>query len=104
MNESQNERDLHFEESLGRVLGSGVVASSLFLAVGLVLSLMGAASSIAKLLLTGGLLLLMATPPARVIVSAATYLLRRDWLFAALTLIVFLELLASVLAAFRITA
>jgi uncharacterized membrane protein len=45
--------------------------------------------------------LLMATPAARVILSAFTYLRRRDWTFAILTLVVLLELVASVFLAFK---
>jgi uncharacterized membrane protein len=36
-----------------------------------------------------------------VVLSTASYLRRRDWLFATLTLIVLLQLLASVVVALR---
>jgi uncharacterized membrane protein len=36
-----------------------------------------------------------------VILSAVTYLRRRDWAFSTLTLVVLLELVASVFVAFR---
>jgi uncharacterized membrane protein len=93
--------DRGFEAALGRLLGIGVVASSVCLAAGLVLALARPASGPQALLLTTGLLLLMATPAARVILSAVTYLRRRDWAFAILTLVVLLELVASVFVAFR---
>jgi len=42
---------------------------------------------------------LLATPVARVVVSIGQYVSERDWTFAALTLIVLLELMASAAAA-----
>jgi uncharacterized membrane protein len=95
-----SERDRKFESALGRLLGAGILASTVCLAVGLPLALTGTAVSVARLLLTAGLVLLMATPIARVLVSVVTYARRRDWLFALLTLIVLLELGASIVAAF----
>ena len=93
--------DRGFESALGRLLGIGVLSSSACLALGLALTLLRPAHGAQRTLLTTGLLLLMATPIARVAVSAVTYARRRDWLFAALTGIVLLELFASVAAAFR---
>jgi ABC-type branched-subunit amino acid transport system permease subunit len=90
--------DRGFEAALGRLL---VVASSGCLAAGLVLALARPTRGPQGLLLTIGLLLLMATPAARVILSAFTYLRRRDWVFAILTLVVLLELVASVFVAFK---
>ncbi len=91
--------DRDFESSLGRVLGIGVLASTVCLAAGLVLTLLRPADGPQRALLTTGLLLLMATPIARVAVSAVIYTRRRDWVFAALTAIVLLELFASIAAA-----
>ena len=51
-------------------------------------------------LLSTGLLLLLATPVARVVVSVIDYARERDWLFVTLTVIVLLELAASVLVSF----
>jgi hypothetical protein len=96
----QSVRDRRFESALGRVLGAGILASTVCLAAGLPLALSGTAVAVARLLLGAGLFLLMATPIARVVVSIVTYARRRDWLFAVLTLIVLLELGASVVAAF----
>ena len=93
--------DHGFEVTLGWVLGAGVLASTFCLAAGLVATLVRGESALARLLLSAGLVLLMATPIARVLLSAFTYLRRRDWLFAALTLIVFLQLVASVIVAFQ---
>ncbi len=92
-------RDLRFETTLGRVLGVGVVASSACLAAGLVLALFSPGGRAEHVLLATGLVLLMATPAARVVVSAAVYAMRKDWLFTTLTLIVLLELVASLVAA-----
>ena len=91
--------DRGFESALGRLLGIGVLASSACLALGLALTLLRPGEGAQRALLTSGLVLLMATPIARVAVSAFTYARRRDWLFAALTGIVLLELFASVAAA-----
>ena len=91
--------DARLERILANVLWTGVMASSFSLAVGLALTLVLGGSSSGPWL-TIGLLTLMATPVARVAVSAATYVMQRDWLFAVLTLLVLLELAASVGAAF----
>lgn len=98
---SRSTDDRGFESALGRLLGIGVLASTACLALGLALSLLRPAGGAQRSLLTMGLLLLMATPIARVAASAFTYTRRRDWLFAALTGIVLLELFASVAAAFH---
>jgi uncharacterized membrane protein len=95
------EDDRGFEAALGRLLRIGVIASSCCLAAGLALALASPTRGPQGPLLTIGLLLLMATPAARVILSAFTYLRRRDWTFAILTLVVLLELVASVFVAFK---
>ena len=87
------------ERILGYVLGIGVKASSVCLAAGLLVTLAGGSQSMARTLLTVGIVVLLATPVARVGASTVGYASRRDWLFVTLTLIVFGELLASVLAA-----
>jgi len=89
------------EKSLGRLLGVGVALSTIALGAGLVTALAGGSGAAATWLLTSGLLVLVGTPIARVAVSSIVYARRRDWLFAVLTLIVFGELLASIVAAVR---
>jgi len=86
---------------VGRVLRVGVTTSSICLAMGLVLSTINGNSGAAYILLTTGLVVLMATPVVRVMVSVVEYALERDWTFVTLTSIVLVELLASVVAAFR---
>ena len=54
---------------------------------------------VAGLLLSTGLLLLMATPAVRIAIAAAIYTRHREWLFATLTVVVIVELIASVFAA-----
>jgi uncharacterized membrane protein len=95
------ERDpFRLESVIGVVLRAGVMTSSACLAIGLVLSLSSAAAApAAGLLLRIGILVLLATPIARVLVSIVEYITARDWRFTALTLIVLVELLASVVAA-----
>lgn len=93
--------DRGFEVAIGRVLGIGVAASSACLAVGLVMTLASGGGTPARALLAMGLVLLMATPVARVALSALRYARRRDWIFAALTVIVLLELVASIIVAFQ---
>ena len=86
------------EQILGRVLGIGVAASSVCLGAGLLMTFAGGSTVIAGVLLTVGIVVLLATPVARVGVSTVGYASRRDWLFVALTLVVFAELLASIAA------
>jgi len=85
------------ERTIGAVLRAGVIASSLALAVGLLLQFMNA--PVAQVLLHAGILTLLATPVARVVVSIVGYIHVRDWTFSTLTAIVLLELLASAVAA-----
>ena len=87
------------EEIIGVVLRVGVATSSVCLAVGLTLSFVPSASSSAWWLLHIGIIVLLATPVARVMVSVVEYIIQRDWLFATLTVIVLLELMASAVAA-----
>ena len=97
------------ERTIGAVLRAGVIASSLALAVGLLLQFVNAPGAQlllqfmnapgAPLLLHAGILTLLATPVARVIVSIVGYIRGRDWTFSILTAIVLLELLASAVAA-----
>ena len=92
-------RDRRLEGAIGRVLWLGIMASSMCLAVGLVMTLAGSGEGVARLLLVTGLMLLLTTPAARVLISAVAYARQGDWLFVALTLVVLLELVASVVAA-----
>jgi len=95
------ERDLgRLEVVIGRLLRAGVLASSLCLACGLILTIAGISSAMAHMTLSAGLLVLLATPVARVIVSVAEYLRERDWMFVSLTLGVLLALAGSAVAAF----
>jgi len=88
------------ERWVGVVLRAGVMASSTCLAVGLLLVLINGEGGAAGLLLHTGIVVLLATPVARVVVSTAQYVIARDWAFTALTMIVLVELMASVVAAF----
>ena len=87
------------EEIIGTVLRAGVIASSVCLAVGLVLSLLTGGGAVTGFLLNTGIVVLLATPVVRVIVSTVQYVSERDWTFATLTFIVLLELAASAVAA-----
>jgi uncharacterized membrane protein len=91
--------DLGLERLLGRVLRVGVTISSICLGIGLLLALTDAGGGAGAAFLNVGLIALMATPAARVAVSIVEYLIERDWLFAALTTIVGVELAAAVVAA-----
>ena len=90
---------LRLEELIGGVLRAGVIASSICLGAGVVVSLIGAAPAFANALLQTGIVVLLATPVARVLVSVVDYAQQRDWRFTLLTLIVLVELLASAVAA-----
>jgi uncharacterized membrane protein len=94
-------RDSKMEDAIGRLLRIGVTTSSVCLAIGLALLLTAGSSRAANLLLNIGLVILMATPVGRVVISVGEYALERDWFFVAMTSIVLLELLASVVAATR---
>lgn len=87
------------ERLIGTVLRAGVMASSVCLAVGLVLSLATGGGAAAAFLLNAGIIILLATPVTRVIVSTIQYVIDRDWAFATLTFVVLLELVASAIAA-----
>ena len=93
------DRARQLERSIGVVLRVGVAASSVCLAVGLVLSLLTGEGTIANVLLNAGIIILLLTPVARVIVSIIEYIGERDWTFATLTIIVLVELMASAVAA-----
>ena len=88
------------ELTIGRVLRLGVVASSILLVAGLLLTLVDVADRVAGIVLTTAIVILLATPAARVMISVAEYVRERDWLFVALTLTVLLTLALSVVAAF----
>jgi uncharacterized membrane protein len=91
---------VNLERAVGSVLRGGVIVSSLCLALGLSVAIaLGSDGTLARILLHTGIIVLLATPVARVVVSIVQYTLNRDWTFAGLTTIVFLELLASAVAA-----
>jgi uncharacterized membrane protein len=91
--------DRRFELALGRILAIGIALSSVCLGTGLLLTLAGSGGSLSWDLLALGLVVLIATPAARVVASSIGYAIRRDWIFLALTLIVFAELAGSLYAA-----
>jgi uncharacterized membrane protein len=98
-----NERsaDNALEVTLGRVLRAGVRFSTAALAAGLASALGFGAGRVTTVLLVAGVVTLIATPVARVLISSIAYIRRHDWMFAALTLIVLAELVASIVAAVR---
>ena len=91
--------DIGLERAVGRVLRLGLGATTVCLTLGVLAALFGPAGRLSATLLASGVVILLATPAARVAVSVADYARERDWLFFALTLVVLLELLASVIAA-----
>jgi uncharacterized membrane protein len=91
---------VNLERAVGAVLRAGVIVSSACLALGLLVAVAaGSDGALATILLHTGIVVLLATPVARVVVSIVQYTLDRDWTFAGLTTVVFLELLASAVAA-----
>ena len=90
---------MSMERAIGAVLRFGVALSSSCLAVGLVTYLLAGDGELARLLLHTGIIVLLATPAARVVVSIGQYISERDWTFAALTMIVLAELIASAVTA-----
>jgi len=89
------------ERWLGRILTAGVLASTVLLAAGLLLQILGLEPGPATALTNVGLIVLMATPVARVVVSVTEYVLERDWLFAMLTTTVLIILLGSLAVSIR---
>jgi len=89
------------EVHLGRLLVTGVTISTVLLVIGLGLWLIDSYSSSALWFLNGGLIVLMATPIMRVFVSFAEYVAMRQWFFAAVTIVVLLELSVTVLVAVK---
>ena len=90
---------MKLEQIIAVVLRVGVMLSSVCLMLGLLLTIVWGGGALAQLCLQAGVIILLATPVSRVAVSIVEYTLARDWPFAALTTIVFFELLASAVAA-----
>ena len=88
------------EEMIGEVLRFGTIGSSTLFAIGLVMTLAGYRSGVARPLLEAALVILLATPAARVVISVIEYIRERDWVFVVLTLVVLLALAGSVVAAY----
>lgn len=89
------------EVRLGRVLVTGVTISAALLATGLGLWLSGSHMTASLWSLNAGLIVLMSTPILRVIVSFAEYVVMRQWFFAAVTIVVLLELSVTVVVALQ---
>ena len=93
--------DTRLELAIGLLLRTGVMVSSVCLALGLGLSSVPGLAAGGGWLMNAGLVILIATPVGRVAISVVEYVIDRDWLFAGLTMIVLAELVASVVAARR---
>lgn len=89
------------EHRLGRVFVAGLTASAAALVLGLILYFVAPDAKPSAFLLSAGLIALMATPLLRVVVSIAEYLRMRDWVFAALTIVVLAELMVTMVYALR---
>jgi len=87
------------EVQIGRLLVAGVTISALLLAIGLGMWLFDPGHWNALWLLNAGLIVLMATPILRVLLSFAEYIAMRQWFFAAVTILVLLELTVTVVVA-----
>jgi len=84
------------ERTIETALTAGLTASATLLFIGLVARWPAG--------LRFGILLLMLTPVVRVVVLTLGLLLRRDWLFGALSLVVLCVLLSGIAVSLRITA
>jgi uncharacterized membrane protein len=84
------------ERIVGRVLRIGSLTSTSILAAGL-LALVVPSFAPARTIIRVGLFVLLLTPVARVVASVVEYVRDRDWLFASLTFIVLVIVLASML-------
>ncbi len=85
------------ERVVGRVLRTGSTASTAILAVGLCIALVVPSFHPAQTIIRVGLFVLLLTPVSRVVASVIEYTRDRDWPFAALTLVVLVIVLASLL-------
>jgi uncharacterized membrane protein len=83
------------EIQVGRLLQAGVAFSAVCLGAGLAIWMVFGPVRPATVMLTGGLIVLMITPLARVVASLVAYIRLRDWLFVAITLMVFVVLIAA---------
>jgi len=93
MNDEELDR---LERVVGRVLRIGSLTSTSILAAGL-LALVVPSFAPARTIIRVGLFVLLLTPVARVVASVVEYVRDRDWLFASLTFIVLVIVLASML-------
>ena len=93
MNDEELDR---LERVVGRVLRIGSLTSTSILAAGL-LALVVPSFAPARTIIRVGLFVLLLTPVARVVASVVEYVRDRDWLFASLTFIVLVIVLASLL-------
>ena len=89
------------EARLGALLTVGTVASSALLAIGLILWLVAGPLPSTRIALEAGLIVLIATPVGRVAASTAGFVLRRDWRMVAMTALVLLSLVLSLVVAAR---
>ena len=81
-------------DKIGGLLQAGVLAAAACLAVGLALWFVGPAG-VANAVLTAGLFVLMATPVTPVLVSLATYVRNREWVFVWATVAVLMMLVVT---------
>lgn len=92
---------VRLEHHLGRVFVAGLSLSAAALVCGLMMFLWMPESPARSWFLNAGLIILMATPILRVIVSVVEYIKMRDWFFVVATVIVLLELSATMIYALR---
>jgi uncharacterized membrane protein len=78
------------------------MTSTVLLAIGVALWMLGLRNGVSAWFLNAGLVVLMATPVARVVVSFVEYVRERDWVFAATTFAVLGVLVTTVVVAVRI--
>ncbi len=110
----KSEEQKSFDESLHRLLIIGLILSVALILFGLVLAWVNHQSVPAQVLPLGeivanissmnaagflslGLLVLIATPIVRVITSFVSFLIEKDWRFAAITLVVLVTIFVSIL-------
>lgn len=75
-------------------LVSGLVISVAAMAAGLIMAASGLAAA-ATMLMKTGLLALLATPVLRVVIAVIGYVVERDWLFTAISVLVLALLVIS---------
>lgn len=96
MTGQQQESPGSMDDSVGKLLLIGVVIASVLIALGVLGMVLNLQPAQASQLITAGLVVLMLTPILRVATALWIYVREGDFVFAAISLIVLLVLVAGI--------